>query len=86
MGQDRDCLRGTEEGEGLPCGLGWGSVSLPCWKSALWHLARCVGARLHVPTRVPSWVGSHFSAPNPHASTPFHNLKGLPFKGFQPWA
>lgn len=29
---------GAQRKEGLPCGLGWGSVSLPCWKSALWHL------------------------------------------------
>lgn len=80
MGQDRDCLRGTEEGgSALRSGVG---IRVPAsLEVCAVASGRCVGARLHVPTSVyPLGAGSHFSAsslmPPPH----FHNLKGCPLK------
>lgn len=76
-------------GRGLPRGhrgsaLRWGPVSLPCWKSALWHPSgRCVRAHLHVCLPAcTSWGGIALQRLTSQASTLFPQPQGLPFKGF----
>lgn len=82
VGQDRDCLWGTEEGgSALWSGLG---ICVPdslevCTVAS----GRCVGARLHVcPPACTPWGGIALQCLISHASAPFPQPQGLPFKGF----